>query len=350
MSKISNTQLFAILLSIKAFGVISSQTAADASHMAGAAISVALWFILVIPMLTLYNQNGFSLKKEMLFGRGGMIIYALFFIAEGALAFRRIWIVSSSVYFPVDSSLVCAVIIAAVCIYCASMKLNALSRASLIIMGILIFSLAVMMFGAYPKADLTNYLPNASVESAAKSTIKNLCSSGELVTLFLLLEFSSDSRKKGVSAFFIGSLILTEIIYLIEITVLGKIIYMADLPFFTAGAFSQPMSIQRADSIYMITFTLLGVLTITLNLIITSMLIKNVIPDLKYNTLLSVILMLGMSAVLNMTNIDIAAIMGITTLILSVIVPIIMLIRRKSNDGKNISSNNNHASDVRMQS
>ncbi|MCM1227472.1 MAG: GerAB/ArcD/ProY family transporter [Clostridium sp.] len=350
MSKISNTQLFAILLSIKAFGIISSETAADASHMAGAAISVALWFILAIPMMTLYKQNGFSLKKEMLFGRAGMLVYALFFIAEGALAFRRIWIVSSSVYFPVDSSLVCAVIIAAVCIYCASMKLNALSRASLIIMGILVFSIAVMILGAYPKADLANYIPDASVESAAKSTMKSLCSSGELVMLFLLLEFSSADRKKGVSAFFIGTLILTELIYIIEITVLGKIISMADLPFFTAGAFSQPLSIQRADSIYMITFTLLGVLTITLRLVMTSMLIKNVIPDLKYNTLLSVILMLGLSAVLNMTNVDIAAFMGIMTLILSVIVPIIMLIRRKSNAGKNISNNNNDASDVRMQS
>lgn len=350
MNRISNAQLFAILLSLKAFSLISYGSAADASQMAGAAISIAAQFLFAIPMILLYRRSGFSLKKEMLFGKFGKLLYALFFIAEGAVSFQRLWDVSMSVYFPVDSSLACAIILAAVCLYCASMKLKALSRSSLIIAGILLFSIAVMVLGAYPKADLANYVPDASFGSAAKSAVKNFCSSGELVMLFLLLEFSSSNRKKGVTAFFIGSLILTELVYIIEITVLGKIIDLTDYPFFTAGAFSQPFSIQRADSIYMITFTLLCVLTVTLKLVMTSILIKEIVPDLKYNTLLSVILMLGFSALINSANADISPIMGILVIILSVIIPVIMLIRRILNDKKTDVSGSSDASALRMQS
>lgn len=348
MNKISNSQLFAVLLCTRAFGLICSRTSPNASHMAGAVISIAVQFLAAIPMLMLYRHSGFSLQKEMLFGKAGKLLYALFFIAEGAFAFNQLWGVSTSVYFPVDSSLACAVILAAVCLYCASMKLSTLNRSSLIVAGIFLFSLLILILGAYSKADPKNYVPNASFNSIMDAAISSFCSSGELAALFILLDFSSENNRKGVTAFFISSLLLTELIYIIEITVLGNISSMTDFPFFTAGAFSQPFSIQRADSLYMITFTLLCVLTVTLRLALTSILLKEVIPDLKYNTLLSVILMLCLSALLNSSGMDISPIMGILTIILSVIIPIIMLIRRIYSE-KNTNGGNADSTALRMQ-
>lgn len=348
MNKISNAQLFSVLFSVKAFSLICSGVTADASQMAGAVISVTAEFLLAIPMLMLYRRSEFSLKKEMLFGKFGKLLYALFFIIWGAVSFNRLWGVSKSVYFPVNSSLACSVILAAVCLYCASMKFSALSRSSLIISGIFIFTVAILILGAYSKADLKNYIPAADFGSVINNAVRDFCSSGELVMLFMLLEFSPSGKQKGVTAFFIGSLILTELIYIIEITVLGKIINLTDFPFFTAGAFSQPFSIQRADSLYMIAFTLLCVLTVTLQLVLTSILIKEIIPDLKYNTLLSVILMLGLSALLNSTGADLSPLMGILIIILSVVIPVIMLIRRICNE-KKAGTNGGNAAALRMQ-
>lgn len=350
MNKISNSQLFALLFGVKAFSLICSGVTADASQMAGAAISILAQFLLSVPMIMLYRKNGFSLKKEILFGKFGMFLYAFFFIIWGAVTFNRLWDVSKSVYFPVESSLACAVILAGVCLYCASLKLTAVSRASLIISGILIFSIGVMIFGAYPKAELANYYPNANTSDILDSTIKTFCSSGELVMLFMLLEFTPKQKHKGVTAFFIGSVIITELIYLVEITVLGEIIHLTDFPFFTAGAFSQPFSIQRADSIYMITFTLLCVMTVTLQLVLSSILIKEIVPELKYNILLSVILMLSLSSLLNSIGWDISPVLGIMIIILSIAIPVIMLVRRLYNERK--TDNNNHSDNnaVRLQS
>lgn len=350
MNKISNSQLFAVLFSVRAFSLICSKAASDASQMAGAAISIIVQLLFAIPMIMLYKQNNFSLKKEMLFGRFGKLLYSFFFIIWGALSFNKLWDVSTSVYFPVDSSLACAIILAAVCLYCASLDISALARSSVIIAGILVFSLAVMIFGAYPKADLSNYVPNAETENILRDAVSNFCSSGELVMVFILLEYTKYGQKKGVAAFFTGSFILTELIYIVEITVLGKIIKLTDFPFFTAGAFSQPFSIQRSDSLYMITFTLLCVLTVTLQITLVSLLIKEVIPDLKYNKLLSVVLMLGLSALLNYTRADISPVMGILVIILSVVIPVIMLIRRISNGKKSNGSVAGNDTAMRVQS
>ncbi len=228
MNKISNGQVFALLFSVKAFELVCSNITADASQMAGAAISIITQFLLAIPMILLYNRNDFSLKKEMLFGKFGNLLYAAFFIIWGAVSFNKLWDVSKSVYFPVESSLACAVILAIVCLYCASMKMSAVSRSSVIIFGIFIFSLAIMIFGAYNKADISNYIPDTNFKEVFNSALKNYCSSGELVMLFILLEFSQKNKHKGVTSFFIGAFILTELVYIIEITVLGKIINLTD--------------------------------------------------------------------------------------------------------------------------
>ena len=79
MNKISNAQLFSVLFSVKAFSLICSGVTADASQMAGAAISIVAQFLLAIPMIMLYRRSGFSLQKEMLFGKFGKLLYALFF-------------------------------------------------------------------------------------------------------------------------------------------------------------------------------------------------------------------------------------------------------------------------------
>lgn len=350
MNKISNGQVFALLFSVKAFELVCSNITADASQMAGAAISIITQFLLAIPMILLYNRNDFSLKKEMLFGKFGNLLYAAFFIIWGAVSFNKLWDVSKSVYFPVESSLACAVILAIVCLYCASMKMSAVSRSSVIIFGIFIFSLAIMIFGAYNKADISNYIPDTNFKEVFNSALKNYCSSGELVMLFILLEFSQKNKHKGVTSFFIGAFILTELVYIIEITVLGKIINLTDFPFFTAGAFSQPFSVQRADSLYMIAFTLLCVLTVTLQLVLTSTLVKEILPDLKYNTLLSVILMLGLSSLLSSTNVNISPLLGILIIILSIVIPVIMLIRRLYNEKKADSNSNADSSSLRVQS
>ncbi|MDE5648730.1 MAG: hypothetical protein K2I33_02360, partial [Oscillospiraceae bacterium] len=130
MSKISHSQLFAVLIGIRMFSIICSVHPSDAGRMAGAAISILFQLAAAIPMIALYRQKDFSLKKELLFGKFGKAVYALFFILWGSISFSNLWGVTKSVYFPIDSSFVGAVILAAICIYTASMGIKSLNRYS----------------------------------------------------------------------------------------------------------------------------------------------------------------------------------------------------------------------------
>lgn len=334
MNKIKSSQLFALLISIRVFSIICMTDLTDASQMAGTALSVGLQFLASVPMLLLYKDNSFSMKNEMLFSKFGKVLYILFFILWGSVSFSTLWDVSKSVYFPISSSFSGSVILAAVCIYAASSGIKTVSRASGFILVLTAVSIVIMIIGAYPKADLSNFIPDASFGRIIKSAIKDFCRSGELVMMFLLFEFVPKGKKKAITSFFIAKLILTELIAAIEITVLGKIINISSFPFFTAGAFSQPMSIQRADSIYMILFTVLCVLTITVQIILSTLLISELLPDLKYKSLISALLMLMLSSVFNITNFNPEPITGGFILMLAVVIPIIMYTRRKTHENK----------------
>ncbi len=337
MTKIKSSQLFAILIAIRTFSIICMTDMSDANAMAGAAVSIVFQFLAVIPMLLLYNDNSFSLKKEMLFEKFGKVLYIVFFIIWGAVSFSTLWEVTKSVYFPIDSRFSGSLILAAVCVYTASLGLKALSRASGMIPLLIIVSLIIMLVGAYPKAELTNFVPDADFGNVVKYAVKEFCRSGELVMIFILLEIVPKGRKKAITSFFIAKLVLTELIAAVEITVLGKIINISDFPFFSAGAFSQPLSIQRADAVYLILFTILCVVTVTVQIVLSTIIISELLPDLKYKSLVTAVLMLAVSSAINYAQIDTAPITGGFILVLAVIIPIIMYIRRKFHENKKAS-------------
>lgn len=335
MNNIKGKQLFSILISIRMFSIICSADPSDAEQMAGAALSVLFQFLAAIPMLLLYKDNSFSLEKNMLFGKFGKSLYIVFFILWGSFSFSSLWEVTKSVYFPIKSSFIGALILAAVCVYTASLGIRAVSRVSGFMLGLIAFSLLIMILGAYPKADLSNFSPDAHFNGIVKSAVKDFCRSGELVMMFILLELVPKGKRKSITAFFTGKIILTEAVAVIEITVLGKIMSISDFPFFSAGALSQPMSIQRADSLYMILFTMLCVMTVTVQITLSSLIIGELLPNLKYKTLISAVLMLTVSNVINFTGIDLTAVTGGLILLLAVIIPVIMyIIRRNTNENK----------------
>lgn len=338
MSKANFSRLFSILIGVRFFGIICSAEPSDAGQMAGAAISIAVQLIAVLPVLLLYKQENFDLQREMLFGKFGKFLYVCFFVLFGADSLNNLLDVSKSVYFPINQSFFGAVILGAVCIYAASLGLKSLSRYSFIMIGAVILSLIVMVIGAYPKASLANFIPSATVKEIFSSVINDFCKSGELVMAFILLDFLPKEKSKGLKGFFVGKLLLTEIVAAIEITVLGNIMRISDFPFFSAGAFSQPLSIQRADSLYMVIFTMLCILTITLQIYLCSVLIKEIMPELKYNMIISAVLMLGVCAAINIYEIKLQPVFGIMIIMLAVIIPAIMYINRRfKNESKKIS-------------
>ena len=329
MNGIKSSQLFTILLCVRTFSLICCSDPSDACRMAGAVISAAVQFLTVLPMLKLWSMKNFSLMSEPFFCVPVKILYIVFLLMWGARSFSALWEVSKSVYFPIDSSLMGGLILAGVCVYTASLGLKAAARASFFVTGLIVLSLIMIVLGALPQAELSNFVPDAKIGGVLICALKDYCDSGELVLCFLLLQFTKGTAGRSVKSFFLAKLLLIECISVIEITVLGKIMDISDFPFFKAGAFSQPFSIQRADSVYMLLFTMLCVLTATVQIILAAKLLGAILPKIRFKTLLIAVLMICVSGGIMITDIDLSFVTGGTTVLLAAVFPLVLLIKHK---------------------
>ena len=329
MNGIKSNQLFTILLCVRTFSVICTSDPANSCQMAGAVISAAVQLLTVLPMLRLRSKNSFTLMSEPLFSAPVKILYIVFLIVWGASSLSSLWEVSKSVYFPIESSLMGGLILAGVCVYTASLGLKAAARASFFITGLILLSLLMIMLGALPQAQLSNFVPDAHIGNVLRCAVKDYLDSGELVLCFLLLEFTKGNAGRSIKGFLLAKLLLVECISVIEITVLGKIMDISHFPFFKAGAFSQPFSIQRADSLYMLLFTMLCVLTATVQIVLASKLLGAILPKIRFKSLLIAVLMICVSGGIMITGIDLTPITGVITLVLAGVFPLVLLIRHR---------------------
>ena len=329
MNVIKSSQLFTILLCVRTFSVICSSDSSDACQMAGAVLSALIQFITVLPMLRLWQTGSFRLMSEPLFCVPVRILYIVFLLIWGSESFSALWEVSKNVYFPIESSLMGELILAGVCVYTASLGLKAAARASFFVTGLLVLSLLMIVLGALPQAQLSNFVPDAKIGGVLKCALKDYCDSGELVLCFLLLGSVKGNAERSVKSFFLVKLLLIECISVIEITVLGKIMDISEFPFFKAGAFSQPFSIQRADSVYMLLFTMLCLLTATIQIVLAAYLMGSMLPKMRFSTLLIAVLMICTSGGITALDIDLSPVTGILTVLLAAVFPLVLLIKHK---------------------
>jgi hypothetical protein len=298
MNKISSGQAFALFMMISSFGLMSSTASYSSEYMAGILISVIIQALLLLPVIYLYNRKNFSIEilpKYML------IIYTVYFLLYGGFTFSRFYSTAKTLDFPINSRLFAVILIAGVCLYSAMLGLKAVSRGSVIILSLFIISLAVLLAGSYSKMDMTNFEWKKTSEMFSGG-FSDLFFGSELAVIFIVFSMFEKSRAKCAYGFLGIKLIIAEFVSFTGTAVLGSISSKSKYPFFTVGAYSQPFSVQRADGIYIILFTMLGAVAITAFIIISSMLIKLVFPELKYNETAVTVLMLLISAVFSNTG------------------------------------------------
>lgn len=330
MNKISSGQAFAVLILISSFGLMSSVASYSSEHMTGTLISVIIQGILILPLIYLYNKKNFSVE---ILPKYILIIYTIYFLLYGGFTFSRFYSAVKTLDFPINSRFFALILIAGVCLYSAMLGVKAVSRGAVIIMPVFIISLAVLFAGSYTKMDFSNFEWQKTTE-VIKSGFHDLLFGSELAVIFII--FSLIEKKRALCAYsFLGiKLLIAEFTAFLGTAVLGSISEKPAYPFFTMGAYSQPFSVQRADGIYIILFTMLCAVTITVFLIISSMLIKLAFPKLKYNETAVTVIMLIISSFFSSINGISGWIWIVSSLFVYIVLPFIM-IRSDKIAGKN---------------
>ena len=88
--------------------------------------------------------------------------------------------------------------------------------------------------------------------------------------------------RRAVYGALLAQLGATVLVSLLGIAVLGRVGAQVEFPFFTLGAFSQPFATQRADAIYVVLFTLIGTITIAVQLYLAGACIARLFPKFPY--------------------------------------------------------------------
>ncbi|MDE6019690.1 MAG: hypothetical protein K2H01_01655 [Ruminococcus sp.] len=329
MNKISCSQLTTTLLLSSAFMLMCFSAPIGTEYMAGTAISFVIQAILCIPIIILYRK-GFSLsaycsEKHFLIP----CIFVLYFILHGGMSFVLVFNGAEQLSLPFSAPLVTAVLIGIVCFYTASLGLCAFARASSIVFGILVITLAVLLTGAWQRID-TMELAQKSESSIIQSTLQNLSLADTLPAVFVLMNFT-DGKKPQKALFFLPlGLILWELVLFLCITVLGSLLPDAQYPFFLLTSVSQPLSSQRADSLYLILFVLLCILRITLLTVLSAHFLGMVFKKLRFRSIITLFLMIGSAVLLGSVNYSGSILCIIAIVLLSFVVPLTFCLRLKN--------------------
>ncbi len=297
MNKLRTRELFTMLLLSAAFLLLCQTASLTLEGLLGGLLAMVIEILICLPMLQLYAK-GFSFTAYAKKHRIIPLCFLVYLLLKGGVSFVRLQGVSEVLLLPFSGKFWAAALIALVCVYTASLGIQALARSSSLIFWILLFILSIMLIGAIPQADPQN-LSLSPDDTIIQGFWRSISQADEVLLLFLLLDFAKDkaSTKTGriTIQIFGAKFLLLAYLTLLGISVLGYRMAQATYPFFDIVSISQPFSTQRSDALYLIVFVVLCILRVTLYTVLAAYLLSVLFPRLRYTSTICLLAMLAVS-------------------------------------------------------
>lgn len=272
MNKIRSGQLFAILFLIRSFSLLCTDIPFSPVQLGGALLSAAAQGLVLLPI---------ALTAGVEPSKPASCLFGAFFLLWGGHCFLQLWGVAAGVTFPVHNKLFGALLLTGVCLYGVQLGIHALARSASLLLPLFGAALAVLLLGAWSKAQPEN-LYTASAGSLCSAAWQDFSECGWLPGAAYLCRFASFKPRRAVYGALLGQLCATVLVSLLGMAVLGRVGALVEFPFFTLGAFSQPFATQRADAVYVVLFTLIGTITIAMQLYLAGSCIARLFPKFPY--------------------------------------------------------------------
>lgn len=280
MDKISRSQLAAMLLIGDVFALFCLTGSLSVLSAAGFLTGTAAQLLLVMPIAALC-------KKKVIPGKLAETILLVWLILWGGMLFRMQWSASEIIHIPYENSgeirgkLMISGLIALVCLYISSTGLKALSRAAVIAAAVGAVGLAVVIVSAIFTSDPENFSRAEADRGFFSEIVRGSSLSGGLGSFIVLLTMTKGSPNKGTSLYFICKAAVSAVIPLTAVLVAGGIMEITDFPVITAAQLSQPFSVQRIDSLFLINFAVFAVFSIAVQSAAAAYLAGEIFPKFR---------------------------------------------------------------------
>lgn len=325
-NKITSFQLCSLMLINDVFVLFCLGGGISAATAAGFGIGSILQLIIAIPLIIMYKNRG-TLEYC---GKIGEILLLAGVILWGGTLFSMLMRAGNLVFVPFENfgkwgNIITTVLIAIVCVYISSSGIRAMSRSAVIAAALGVVCLAVVVVSAIFHGDAENI---TTVESTGffSELAKGFGLSGGLAGFTVMLGFVKDNIPRTAIGYFIVKAVISAVILITGVFVCGGIMEITEFPIVSAAQLTQPFSVQRIDSLFLIVFTVFAVYSIAVQASAAEYLTGEIFPFIKRYRCSAA---LGIMAVLG-------AIWGSSGMITAVaatggmiIIPIIYFIKRK---------------------
>lgn len=317
MDKINKSQLYSVLISVRLFEYICSMDMYCRNQMLGVFISLIFQVAMVI--LIFMFSDKLSILQKIQSSRILSYIYVAYFVFYGGVSLCRINSIDNVIPKTL-TGIVCGILFGATCVYCSRLGLKALFRSSIAIMFLVTISFIVLIYGVISHMDISNIHNYNDEYNIFYYAISDFSKNVDLIFLSLLVDISY--TKKEAFKYLGFKLLCIQVLSLIGLSVLAGTGIISKYSFIDLASYSQPFGIQRADSIYILITIIVSVLNISLSLNLCSQLLKDTLG--KHKEVVLTILMIIVSYLVFVINLDITIISAIMILILSCIIPALL--------------------------
>ncbi|MDE6781947.1 MAG: hypothetical protein K2J40_10915 [Ruminococcus sp.] len=331
MTKITKNQLAAMLIITDTFALFCFRGQISFITVLGFAVGTAIQFIMSLPLVR-FCSKGDSISNS---GKIVQSIYLIYLLMWGGMLFSMLWRASDVIYIPYENTsgiwgkLLIAGMIALVCLYSSSAGIKALSRSSVIAMSAGVVCLLIVAVSAAFGSDWNNIITTKTYDSFMTEITRGFFLSGGLGSLAVFLSYAKGSPLKNILYYFAGKIILTVIVMLSSILVAGGIMKITEFPIVTAAQLSQPFSVQRIDSLFLIIFAVFAVFSIAVQSLASTELLIKIFPDFRNLRTTSVlVVMIGAAFMFSGENNSFINIIAIGVILF--LLPMIMLMKRGS--------------------
>lgn len=289
--KISSWQLLLLLFLSRLFTTItffSLEDEATASLILPFAVSVLVEIILFVPAILLYkkypkeNAVTSAFKVNKIFGIILICIYSLFLVF---MIFKtvRFFLYFFETSFPDLIPVVwVGIMLLAASVYVAYLGIEAAARSAAVVFGLFIVMLLIVIPATASDFEISNYytVPISS-DSLLQGVLDGISRSDEIVILILIMPYLREKLGKAVYGFLGLKLVFIEGIIICCMLLLGGYMIASPFSFFTMCRYAKTAFIERLDAVYLVVWTLMGVIKLSLYSIALRPTFENVISNKK---------------------------------------------------------------------
>lgn len=319
------------VFTLMTFVTMSSNDGGLSLQMTAAVIGTVIQAILLIPIVMLKKSvTETALSKNRFFGIFIAALYLLFFLfytVNSLLHFQKFL---SARFFQNSGSIIMLAVLLAVCVYCASLGVEALSRSGVLLFWLFIAALIIMVLYSVQDIDLTNLIfEKLEKNNLFTAVMYDLSRNGEICAAAFLAKHVREKLRCGVYGLMASKLLLIEAVTLLITAVLGDFAKLTDYPFLTVGTFGGTGFIQRGDALYLIVWTVTAVINISLFLHISAGLMVEVFPKIKFSGSIAAVIVFAAASVISLTGAELSdrgfgILSGCSIILLTGVIPLII--------------------------